>query len=175
VIIDDMAQLGIKALALTAGEPLLHPDFFELVGHAKQKGLIVQLSTNGLLIDAKMVLKLILAGVEFIGVSIDGSNALTHEQSRLSPGSFSRSIKALQLLVEQKKRQNAQTRIKVLSVVDSHNIKDIPALIKLAESNEAGGIELMPRQQVFVANSGSSEGTYSEDVQEEAGRLAEMI
>jgi MoaA/NifB/PqqE/SkfB family radical SAM enzyme len=173
-IIDEMAQLGIKALALTGGEPLLHPDFFELVGHANQKGLMVHLSTNGLLIDSKMALKLVLAGIESIGISIDGSNAATHEHSRLSPGSFSKAIEALQLLVEQRNRHRSQTRIKVLSVVDSYNIKDIPTLIKLTGSYGADGIELMPRQQVF-ANASNCEVTYPNDVLEEVDRLAEMI
>jgi MoaA/NifB/PqqE/SkfB family radical SAM enzyme len=38
--IDRLAELGTLALELTGGEPLLHPDLFELVGYATTKGFV---------------------------------------------------------------------------------------------------------------------------------------
>src|SRR5436190_1139417 len=49
-IMDEVALAGCLELVLTGGEPLARPDFFEIYGHAKTKGFLVTLFTNGTLI-----------------------------------------------------------------------------------------------------------------------------
>jgi radical SAM protein with 4Fe4S-binding SPASM domain len=71
-LIDDLADSGVRIVIFSGGEPLLRPDLFELLSHARKRGIAPQLSTNGVLIDAKTATRLGEAGVAYVGVSIDG-------------------------------------------------------------------------------------------------------
>ncbi|HDP70493.1 MAG TPA: radical SAM protein [Actinobacteria bacterium] len=68
-----MEQLsGIQILDLTSwGEPLLHPNFVEMVAYTSRKGIEPHFATNGTLLDAKMQKELIDAGIKGIIFSID--------------------------------------------------------------------------------------------------------
>ncbi len=72
-LIDQIADAGVRVLILSGGEPLLRADVFDLAAHATARGLDVQLSTNGVLIDDDVAARLRDAGVHYVGVSIDGT------------------------------------------------------------------------------------------------------
>jgi len=69
-IIDQMADMGVWAVAFTGGEPTLHPDFVDLVNHAHERGLLVGIATNGMFLTAEMLDALPRDGV-IISVSLD--------------------------------------------------------------------------------------------------------
>jgi MoaA/NifB/PqqE/SkfB family radical SAM enzyme len=51
--LDDLKQLGVKAIDFTGGEPLLNHDLPQILSSAKDKGFFVKLATNGLLYPDK--------------------------------------------------------------------------------------------------------------------------
>jgi hypothetical protein len=51
-IIDGIGETGAEEIRLTGGEPVLHPDFFSIVSHAKAAGLRVSCITNGTLLTS---------------------------------------------------------------------------------------------------------------------------
>jgi MoaA/NifB/PqqE/SkfB family radical SAM enzyme len=54
-LIDEVADAGAIRVSFTGGgEPLMRRDMGELISHAKKRGLIVSLVTNGFLIDRKL-------------------------------------------------------------------------------------------------------------------------
>lgn len=53
--IDDMAELGCLFLLLTGGDPLLRRDFPAVYRHAKERGMLVTVFTNGTLIDDRIL------------------------------------------------------------------------------------------------------------------------
>lgn len=69
--IDHCASLGIKHIEFIGGEPLLHPDLFELIAYAKSKGLNTGLTTNGFLLTREKAEKLINLGIKRLQLSID--------------------------------------------------------------------------------------------------------
>jgi len=72
-LLDDLAAIGVRVVIFSGGEPLLRPDIFDLLRHARALGIAPQLSTNGVLIDAAAAERLSQAGVAYVGVSIDGA------------------------------------------------------------------------------------------------------
>lgn len=53
-LIDQMAEMGISRVGLTGGEPLVRPDFFQLVDALIAKGIdVVGIATNGLLVNER--------------------------------------------------------------------------------------------------------------------------
>jgi AdoMet-dependent heme synthase len=46
-LIDQLADAGVLVLAFSGGEPMLHPHWRTLVGHAGARGLATNIGTNG--------------------------------------------------------------------------------------------------------------------------------
>jgi radical SAM protein with 4Fe4S-binding SPASM domain len=62
----------VRVVIFSGGEPLLRGDLFDLLAHARERGISAQLSTNGVLIDDDVARRLAELGVGYVGVSIDG-------------------------------------------------------------------------------------------------------
>jgi len=75
-IIGVLAEMGIRKVRFTGGEPLLHPEIVELVRRAKATPGIdtVKLTTNGLLLDRHLD-ALIAAGLDGVNLSLDTLDA----------------------------------------------------------------------------------------------------
>ena len=54
-LLDDLASMGSIWLLITGGEPLLRPDFEEIYLHAKKKGFLITLFSNGTLINENII------------------------------------------------------------------------------------------------------------------------
>lgn len=84
--LDEAASLGVKAIRITGGEPLLHPDIRTILTYAKTKNLAVLLNTAAENISPALM-KTIITSVNVALVSLQGhdekSNA-SYTRSRLS-------------------------------------------------------------------------------------------
>ena len=49
-ILDEIHRKGCLWLCFTGGEPLIRDDFLEIYSYAKEKGFIITINTNGLLL-----------------------------------------------------------------------------------------------------------------------------
>jgi MoaA/NifB/PqqE/SkfB family radical SAM enzyme len=73
-LIAALRDRGAQKIGFTGGEPLVRPDIFALVDHAKRRGLITHLVTNGTLLDAAAARRL--RGLDVLFVSWDGPAAV---------------------------------------------------------------------------------------------------
>ena len=64
------------------GEPMLNPDFFEILKYSKGKGCNVGVITNGSLLDAERAKKLLDTDIDAIDISVDAINKETYEKVR---------------------------------------------------------------------------------------------
>ena len=90
-LLDDLAGFGIPALLLSGGEPLLRPDIFELIEHARVGGIRVTLSTNGTLITPEVARRIHDLGVSYVGISLDGIGK-TNDMFRGHKGAFDKAM-----------------------------------------------------------------------------------
>lgn len=91
VLIDDLAEFGIPVLLLSGGEPLIRPDVFELIAHARSRGVRLTLSTNGTLITPDVAERLRAHEVSYVGISLDGIGA-TNDMFRGHKGAFDKAM-----------------------------------------------------------------------------------
>lgn len=96
-LLDDAAHIGVRTLVLTGGEPFLHKELFAIVAAARDRGLAVNITTNGTLVDRRWT-ELVASGVTSLSVSIDGLPE-THDALRGKEGAFATSWAALERLV----------------------------------------------------------------------------
>ena len=96
-LIDVLSSMGVHRLTLTGGEPLVHPDLFEIVEHARKAPMTVTIFTNGTLITEEHVEKFKKVGVK-VAVSVDSCNEQTHDTFRGKKGALKRTLQGITLL-----------------------------------------------------------------------------
>jgi radical SAM protein with 4Fe4S-binding SPASM domain len=124
--IEDIAAFGCPALLLSGGEPLIRPDVFDLMGHARDRGLAVTISSNGTLIGEESARRIADLGVRYVGVSIDGIGAV-HDAFRGRRGAFRRTIAGIRFLKE------AGVRVGIRVTLTPTSIPSLGALFDLVE------------------------------------------
>lgn len=124
--IDDLASYGIPVLLFSGGEPLMRPDLLQLITHARKSGIRCVISTNGTMINPDIASRLGLAGLSYVGVSLDGLSAI-HDDFRQVRGSFERAIKGIRNCRE------AGIKVGLRFTITKDNASEIPGIFKLLE------------------------------------------
>jgi len=96
--LEQLAGAGTFFLTVSGGEPLLRPDFFEILEYARALAFCVTLKTNATLIGAREADRICAAGVNAVHVSVYSHRPEVHDAITLVRGSWERSIGAIQLL-----------------------------------------------------------------------------
>ena len=135
VIIDEALPLGLKAVKLTGGEPLLHPDFTNLVRMTADNGLRLNVETNGLRCDAAVAREIARLPHKSVAVSLDGVNAATHDRSRGVAGAFKKTCAAVRHLA------GAGVPPQIIMTVMAANVDQVAPMITLAENLGAGSVK----------------------------------
>lgn len=123
-VMDDLHAFGVRVLILSGGEPLLHPDLFDIAARAKSMGFYVGLSSNGTLIDQHNISRLVGLDFNYVGVSLDGLRA-THDRFRRRQGAFDEALTGVRLCV----RHGLKVGLRFTLTADNHH--DLPGLLKL--------------------------------------------
>ncbi|MFZ2288883.1 MAG: heme d1 biosynthesis radical SAM protein NirJ [Halopseudomonas yangmingensis] len=128
-VIDDLHEAGVRVLILSGGEPLLRPDIFELADHARDKGFYVALSSNGTLIDESNIERIAAADFDYVGISIDGLEAV-HDDWRQLKGSFAASMRAIDLC------RSRDIRVGLRTTLTQNNYPQLDALLELMREHD---------------------------------------
>ena len=105
-----LAELGVREVTLSGGEPLLRPDWEQIAAALVGRGLVVEMISNGLALDAATAGRLAKAGVGNVSLSVDG-DASVHDELRGVPGAFARTMTAAQALRSQGFKVGAVTQV----------------------------------------------------------------
>ena len=83
-VVDQLAPWKPELRLFNFGEPLLHPELTAMIRYARTKGVATHIQTNGLLLDEIHCKALIEAGIDYIGVSVNGITEA--EYATIRPG-----------------------------------------------------------------------------------------
>lgn len=78
---DEIAQLGLRWITLSGGEPLTRKDIHHLVARLSRNGVSVNIITNGWLLEKEVAERLKKSGIATVAISIDGTREI-HNQIR---------------------------------------------------------------------------------------------
>ena len=126
-VMQDLKAFRVPVLILSGGEPLLRPDLFDIAQRAKEMGFYVGLSTNGTLIDATTIHRIVDIGFDYVGISLDGRRD-THDRFRRRAGAFDASMGALRLC------RDAGVKVGVRFTLTRDNYADLPWLLAMIEA-----------------------------------------
>ncbi|HHT9119807.1 MAG TPA: radical SAM protein [Candidatus Hypogeohydataceae bacterium YC41] len=98
--LDILYDRGIWYITFVGGEPLLHPRVWDVIGYAKDKGIVCMMSTNASYLKESAVREMKEAGLGTLFISIDAPSAEEHERNRGLPG-VCKNIKEMVPLLKQ--------------------------------------------------------------------------
>lgn len=131
--IDALDKIGIFGLMLGGGEPLLHPDVYEIIKYAKSKKMHVSIVTNGKVLNEDVIKNLKESGINSIGISIDHYNPMIMNKTRGIPNLLENTIENLKILNKYQIKAVSSTAItrynfleieKILSFMSSIGFKE---------------------------------------------------
>ncbi|HET6170120.1 MAG TPA: TIGR04053 family radical SAM/SPASM domain-containing protein [Terracidiphilus sp.] len=128
-LIDQIATMKVPVFVLTGGDPIKRPDLFDLIGHARSRGVRVSLTPSATpLLTREIVARLKDAGLARLAVSMDGASAETHDAFRGMTGSFARTLDAVRWANE------IGLPVQINTTFSRRNIGEIDAIVALIES-----------------------------------------
>jgi len=72
--IDRLAEFGTSVVTISGGEPMMHPEIFEIIARIRHHGMIAGLISNGYYFQPDKIQKLNEAGLDYLQISIDNVN-----------------------------------------------------------------------------------------------------
>ncbi|BAU48287.1 radical SAM protein [Sulfurifustis variabilis] len=124
----DLRSLHLQGM----GEPLMHPQFFEMVRYAAARGVRVSTNTNLTLLSERRARLCVESGLHELHVSIDGATAATYEAIRVR-SRFARVLRHLEWLQRAREACKASApEVRIVAVVMRRNLEELPGLVELA-------------------------------------------
>ncbi len=123
---DDLKDYKVPVLILSGGEPLLHPDIFEISSRAKDMGFYLALSSNGTLITKENISKIADIDYQYVGVSLDGIGQ-THDSFRQKQGSYLQSLNGIRLCIDH------GIKVGIRYTLTKDNEHDFSSMLKLMD------------------------------------------
>jgi SynChlorMet cassette radical SAM/SPASM protein ScmF len=153
--------LGLRSVKLSGGEPLLHPQFVDIIQLISEANLSINIETNGVLLNSKIVHVLSMTSKPvFVAVSLDGKDAQSHEFLRGVHGCFEKVTRGISSLVD------AGIHPEIIMCIHKENIDEIEDCANLAadlgcslmkismihetgRKNENGSLKLLSFEELY--------------------------
>lgn len=152
---------GLKELHLQGlGEPMMHPRFFDMISHAKAKGLRVTTNSNATLLNAKRAEACVRSGLDCLHASLDAASKGAFETIRVR-ANFDKVLRNLEGFRDVRRAMEAQSpALHIVCVAMRRNLGELPDLVRLAGRLEAE--ELFVQQLCHDFGESSLPAQYSE-------------
>ena len=138
-VVEEAIGLGVGEFYLVGGEAFLRKDLvLGLMTRIKAAGRRGELTTNGTLLDAEDIDRIVEMGWDRLQVSIDGPDAAVNDALRPPGGTFDKAVATLDRLAAAKKRTgSALPEVHVATVVSRTNVSHLPGMVDLAAAHGA--------------------------------------
>jgi radical SAM protein with 4Fe4S-binding SPASM domain len=123
-LVGQIAELGARDVGLIGGEAYLRKDWLQIVAAIRAAGMQCDLQTGGRNLTDERVARAAEAGLNGVGVSIDGIGPL-HDELRGVPGSFEAAVAALRRVNAHGLMSAVNTQINARSLPQLREIMDL--------------------------------------------------
>lgn len=132
---------GIEELHLQGlGEPMMHPQFFDMVRYAVERGIRVTTNSNLTLLSDRRAALCVSSGLHGLHVSVDSADPATYEQIRRG-ASFARMKRNLERIMQHRDALRSETpNVTVTAVVMRWNLDHLPNLVEFCAELRIGSL-----------------------------------
>ena len=130
-VVEQIDEMGIPALALSGGEPTIHPDFLPIVREGARRGIYMAVATNGIrFADEKFAREAIEAGLRYVEVSLDSVDPRRHDEFRGVKGAWELTVKGIENVVRLGGRRVSTG---IAATLTKLNLDEIEDMVRLGE------------------------------------------
>ena len=128
-LVDDLSALHTDTILFSgAGEPLMHPDVIEMIRYVKEKGMRLQLFTNGTLLTKEISETIVTSGADEIYISVSAGDEKTYV--KVHPGTKKGMFRQVednikQLVMIKKENESKKPEIRMLFVLSKSNYSNV--------------------------------------------------
>ncbi|MCT4591130.1 MAG: SPASM domain-containing protein [Carboxylicivirga sp.] len=145
-LLDQLAGKLIYLNLYVQGEPLMHPEFADLVKIATSHKLYTSTSTNGHFMNQTLATNLVKNGLKRLIFSVDGTSQESYGLYRVG-GQFEKVKSSIEQVVAAKKEAGSLYPLVVMQfLVFQHNEHEVPEIKKLARSLNVDKLEIKTAQ-----------------------------
>ncbi len=123
-LVDQIAELGARSVGLIGGEAYLRKDWLQIIAAVRAAGMECDLQTGGRNLGADRAAAAAAAGLNAVGISIDGIGA-THDRLRGVPGSFELALAAM------RHARAAGLEVGVNTQINAETLHQLPELMDI--------------------------------------------
>lgn len=131
----ELASNGVFKISLGGGEPLCHPQWFEIIQAFLGNSISVSLSTNGLLLEHNLIAQLNELNLRTLSISMEGGDCMSYEAIR-GPHTWERFVRSAFLLREKYKRRYA-----IRVTVTRYTLGQVRNILSFADHIGAGAVK----------------------------------
>ena len=146
-LLTELRDMGVMAVSLSGGEPLMRKDLFDIIAHSRFLGFTTSVSTNGIMINADVASRLVDSGLDQITVSLDCADAEDYAVFRGSGGitnAYSRVVESISLLAKANSQNGGNLSTVVSSIIRPEKPDLARTIIQTAKNAGADGIFFAP-------------------------------
>jgi len=133
-------RLKTMIVSITGGEPLLHPEIFQILGFIKKNGIAANMCTNGTLLNEERVRRLADTSLRSISISLDYSTAEVHDQIRGRTGAFTSTVAGIKSL----RAALPELWININCTITRENFHNMEKMVLLADDLGCNKISFAP-------------------------------
>ena len=156
------------------GEPFLNKDLFKMIKYANQKGILVNLNTNGTLLTGKIIQEICDVEIGEIAVSLESAKKEEYEKIRRG-AKFERVMKSINELKNALEKNKKKTIISFAVTIFKKNIDEMENFVKLAKDVGVKKIiaQTIQEKEDYVSRYGKESQT--QRVSEDEDKLKDKI
>ena len=143
-LLEDLKNIGVRAISFAGAEPLLRKDIFDLISHAVKLGFSTSMNTNALLLNKDRIEKLANIGLGTIILSIDGNTEEIHDFIRGVKGSLKKNLEVVKTIKEVREKLKKEITVQGTIVANSMNVRNLYDTVKMCKENGFDKIVIQP-------------------------------
>jgi len=116
-IIDQIGSRVNDIYLFHRGEPLLHPQIYDMIAYAKKSPATVRIHSNATRLNRENTEKLIESGLDFISFSFDGYSRESYEKHRVN-SDFEKTLAGILYFLKRKKALESKLPFTALQVIE---------------------------------------------------------
>jgi MoaA/NifB/PqqE/SkfB family radical SAM enzyme len=130
VVADNLKKIGVGTIVLTGGEPFIRKDLPDIIKAFSQRGLIVRVQTNGILVTEESLKACFKSGLDFLTVSLDSLDENKFDSLCGHKGLWQNAVNTIKMGA----KLNPKALNIVNTVVSRHNIDELSEIVKFVDA-----------------------------------------
>jgi MoaA/NifB/PqqE/SkfB family radical SAM enzyme len=128
-IIQEIGPLVGSAVLHSWGEPLMHPELFEMIRLGKRAGIRMETSTNITILNTERARAVLDAGLDVLYLAMDGATKETYERVRVN-AKWEKSLRNIEGFLELKRKMGSPTKVIMQIIAMNETRADVEAFLE---------------------------------------------